>query len=96
MKIIETPILNSNGCILTSSIKLKKNGQDFKLSKGTIISSEIIKLFEENKLRKILCVRTTRNDIHENVASEQISRFLIPKNFQWGSRVDPDLISEST
>ena len=80
MRLKEISILNANGCILSSSIKLKKNGHDIKLGKGTIINKEIIRLFKENHLSEIHCFKINNDEIHENIASEKISKNLISNN----------------
>ena len=77
MRFKEISIFEANGCILPFSIKLKKNGQDINLGKGTIINKEIIKLLKENNLSKILCFKMYLNEVHENIASEKISKNLI-------------------
>ncbi len=80
MRFREISIFEANGCILPSAIKLNKNGHDIKFGKGTIINKEIIKLLDENNLSKILCFKVYKDEVHENVASEKISKYLISKN----------------
>ncbi len=70
-------ISNLHGCITPSTMFLEEKGKTVKISKGTIIDENIIKLLKINKISKLFCFKLNQNEIYENEAAKIISKNLI-------------------
>ena len=68
--------LSLNG-ILSSSIKVTKNKNIIKISKGTIIDSNVVDLLLMNNIEKITCAILDEDEVDENTAVYEISKKII-------------------
>ena len=70
--------LSENALLITSLI-LDDNMKKIKLSKGTKIDKDIVRLLLRNNIKKITCAKLDEDDIDENISSYLISKSLINK-----------------
>ena len=70
-KFIKT--INSLGCIIPTTIKVKSNGETLNLKKGTKVNKKIIKILLENSYQSLKLFKLDPEDVHENIAATYIA-----------------------